>query len=109
MLLEPLEVIIPEALVVRDPVAHQAEACGDEAIAALSAMPLLGHETGIEQDAKVLGDGRAAHLEVSRKRVHGAVGLGEQIQHPAARGMADCPEDILRAIESHNHEASIGK
>ena len=41
----------------------------DEAIAAFSTMPLLGHEAGIEQDAEVLRDGWAAHLEMSRKRV----------------------------------------
>jgi hypothetical protein len=72
-------VVIPEPLVVRDPVPHRTESLGDEAIAALSAMPLLRHETGIKQDAKVLGDGRAAHLELSRKRVSGAVGLEEEI------------------------------
>ena len=32
-------------------------------------MPLLGHEAGIEQDAEVLRDGWAAHLEMSRKRI----------------------------------------
>jgi hypothetical protein len=42
-------------------------------------MPLLRHETGIKQDAKVLGDGWAAHLELSRNRVNGAVGLDEEI------------------------------
>src|SRR5262245_43240249 len=88
MPLKPLEVVIPQPLVVRDPVPYRAEPRGDEAIAALPAMPLLGHETGIEQDAEVLGDGRAAHLEMSGNRVHGAVGLDEEIEHPATRGIA---------------------
>jgi len=79
VLLKPLEVVIPEPLVVRDPVPHRTEPRGDEAIAALSAMPLLGHETGIKQDAEVLRDGWAAHLEMSRNRVNGAVGLDEEI------------------------------
>ena len=35
MLLKPLEVVIPEPLVVRDPVPHRTEPRGDEAIAAL--------------------------------------------------------------------------
>ena len=73
------EAVIPEPLVVRDPVPHRTEPRGDEAIAALSAMPLLGHETGIKQDAEVLGNGWAAHLEMSRNRVNGAVGLDEEI------------------------------
>jgi len=45
-------------------------------------MPLLGHETGIEQDSEVLRDGRPAHLEMSRKRVDGAGGLDEVVEHP---------------------------
>ena len=63
----------------RDPVPHRTEPRGDEAIAPLSAMQLLRHETGIKQDAEMLGDGWPAHLELSRKRVNGAVGLEEEI------------------------------
>jgi hypothetical protein len=55
MLRKPLEVVVPEPLVVRDPVLHRTEPRGDKAIAALSAMPLLRHQTGIKQDAEVLG------------------------------------------------------
>jgi hypothetical protein len=36
-------------------------------------MPLLRPETGIKQDAEVLGAGWAALLEMSRNRVNGAV------------------------------------
>jgi len=79
MLLKPLEAVVPEPLVVRDPVPHRTEPRGDEAIAALSAMPLLGHETGIKQNAEVLGNGWEAHLEMSGNRVNGAVGLDEEI------------------------------
>jgi hypothetical protein len=49
-------------------------------------MPLLGHEAGIEQDAEVLRDGRPTHLEMSRKRVDGAGGLDEEVEHPARAG-----------------------
>src|SRR5262245_6029119 len=93
----------------RDPVPNWAESFGDETVAPLSAMPLLRHETGIEQDAEVLRDGRPAHLEMSRNRVDGAVGLDEEIEHPATRGMANCAIDILLAIESHNHAVTIRK
>jgi len=92
-----------------DPVPYRAESFGDEVVAPLSAMPLLGHETGIKQDAKVLGDGRAAYLEMSRNRVDGAVGLEEEIEHLATRGMANCPKDIRLAIGSHHHIANIRK
>ena len=109
MPLKPLEVVIPEPLLLRDPVPDRTEPRGDEAVAALSAMPLLRHETGIEQDAQVLGDGGPAHLEMSRNRVDGAVGLDEEIEHPATRGMANCPKDILLAIESHHHAVNIRK
>jgi hypothetical protein len=72
-------------------------------------MPLLGHEAGIKQAAEVLGDGWAAHLEMSRNRVHGAVGLDEQIQHPASRRMTDCPKDSLLAIGSPHHVVIMRK
>ena len=72
-------------------------------------MPLLRHETGIKQDAEVLGYGWAAHLEMSRNRVNAAVGLDEEIEHPATRGMANGPEDIRLAIGSHHHAADISK
>src|SRR5438128_9644185 len=101
--------VVPESLAMRDPVPHQTEPRGHEAIAPLSAMPLLRHETGIKQDAEVLGDGWAAHLELSRNRVDGAVGLEEEIEHPATRGMANCPKDIRLAIGSHHHVANIRK
>ena len=98
MLLKPLEAVVPELFVMRDPVPHRAELFRNEAVAAFAAVPLLGDETGIEQDAKVLGDGGAAHLELSRDRVDRAVGLDEEIQHSATRGMANCPKDIGLAI-----------
>ena len=103
MLLKTLEAIIPEPLVMRDPFPHRPESLGDEVVAPLSAMPLLRHETDIKQDAEVLGDGWAAHLELSRHRVDGAVGLDKEIQHPATRGMANCPKDIRLAIGSLHH------
>ena len=70
-------------------------------------MPLLRHETGIKQDAEVLGDGWAAHLEMSRNRVDGAVGLDEQISHQATRGMANYPKEIRLAIGRHHHAVDI--
>jgi hypothetical protein len=109
MILESLEMVIPEPLVMSDPLPHRTEPRGDKAIAPFSAMPLLGHETGIKQDAEMLRNSRAAHLELCRNRVDSAVGLDKEIEHPAPRGMADCPEDILFAIESRNHGLSIGK
>jgi hypothetical protein len=92
-----------------DPVPHRTEARGDEAIAPLSAMPLFGHETRIKQDAEVLGDGGAAHLEMCRNRVDGAVGLEEEIEHPATRGMSNCSKNIELAIGIHDHVANIRK
>ena len=109
MLLKSLQVIIPEPLLVRHPVPYGPKLRRDEAVAAFSAMPLLGHETGIEQDAEVLGDGWAAHLEMSRNRVDGAFGLDEDVEHPAPRRMADCCEDIGLAFGNHHHAANIRK
>ncbi len=93
----------------RDPDPHRPEPRGDEAIAPLSAMPLLGQETGINQDATVLRDRRAPHLEMSRNRVDGVIGLDEEIEHPAPHGMANCLKDIRLAIGSHHDALNISK
>jgi hypothetical protein len=85
-------VFIAEPLIVRHPVPYGPKLRRDEAIASFSTVPLLGHEPGIEQDAEVLRDGRAAHLEMSRKRVDGAVDLDEEVEHPAPCRMDDCCE-----------------
>jgi hypothetical protein len=94
---------------VRDPSPHRAEPRGDETIAALSAMPLPRHETGINQDAEVLGDGWAAHLDSSRDRVGGAVGLDEEIEHPATRGMTNGTKVIRLATGRRHRAANIRK
>jgi hypothetical protein len=78
-------------------------------VAAFAAVPLLGQETGIEQDAEVLGDRRAAHFEVCRNVADRAFGFGEQIQHLASRTMADRGEHIGLAIGSQNHDANMRK
>ena len=109
MILESLEVVVPEPLVVRDPVPHRAESFGDEVVAAFAAVPLIGQETGIEQDAKVLGDRRAAHFEVCSNVADRSIGFGEQIQHLASPKMADRCEHIGLAIGSYHHAAIIGK
>ena len=109
MILESLKVVIPEPLVMRDPVPHRTEPRGDEAIAPLSAMPPLGYETGIAQETKVLGDGGAAHFEVCSNVADRALGFSEQIQHLASRTMADRCEHIRLAIDSHDHGAIIRK
>src|SRR5262249_39621244 len=93
----------------RDPIAHRAESFGDETVATLPAVSPLGYKSGIEQDAEVLRNGRPAHLEMSRNRVDGAVGLDQEIEHPATRGMADRSEHIGLAIGSHHHVAIIRK
>lgn len=108
MLLQTLEVVVPEPLVLREPVPHRAESFRDEVVAAFAAVPLLGQETGIEQDAEVLGDCRAAHFKVRSDVADRAV-FGEQIQHLASRTMTDRGEDIGLAIQSQNHGATIRK
>ena len=104
-----LGVFIPEPLVMHDPVPHWSEPRGDEAIAPLSAMPLLRHEAGIKQDAEVLGDRWAAHRELSRNRVDGPIGLDKEIQNPATRGMANRPKNIQLTIGTLHHARNIRK
>jgi hypothetical protein len=108
LLLKALEVLVPKPFVFRDPVPYFAESFGDKMVAALASVPLFGHEASIEEDAKVLGNCRPAHLEMPRNHVDGAVGPGEQIEHLPPRRMADCCENVGRAIGSH-HAANIRK
>jgi hypothetical protein len=57
----------------------------------------------------VLADRRPTHPQMSRDRVDGAVGLGEEIKHPATRRMADRPEDARLAIGSYHRAGDISK
>src|SRR5438552_2598587 len=93
----------------RDPVPYRAESFGDEVVTPLSAMPMLCHEPGIEQNTEVLRDGRPAHLEMSRNRVDGTVGLDKETEHPATRRMANCPKNIRLASGSHDHAVNLRK
>ena len=68
------------------PLPYGPEMRWDQANSAFSPMPLLGHEAGIKRDAELLRKGRPAHLEMSRKRIDGAVGLDEEVWHPAMCG-----------------------
>lgn len=109
MLLKPVKVMIPEPLVLRDPLPNRSETRGDEAVATLSAMSLFCHETGIEQNTKMLRDGRSAHLKLRRDRVDGTVGFNKEIKHPAARGVTNRPKHIRLAIGSRQHASNIRK
>src|SRR4029079_16854507 len=93
----------------REPIPHGAKPFRNEAIAAFSAMPLLAHQARIEQDAEVLRDGRAAHLEMSSNRVDRAVGPRDEIEHPSTRGMANRIEYIGCAMGRHDHAGNIRK
>jgi hypothetical protein len=66
-------------------------------------MPLLSHQPGIEQDPEVLRDRRAAHLEMPRNRVDGAIFVDEQIEHPATRRMPDGSEDVSLLSGCRHH------
>src|SRR5262249_11761516 len=109
MLLKTLQPVVPEPLVMCDPLPYRAESFGDEVVAALPSVPLLGHEAGIEQDAEMLRHRRPAHLEMSRDRVDRAVGLDEQVEHPPTRRTANRPKDVRLAIAGHRHARNISK
>src|SRR5205085_11798398 len=100
---------VPKPPVMREPIAHGAEPLGYEAVAALAAMALLGHQARVQQDAEVLRDGGSAHLEMSADRVDRAVGLRDEIEHPSPRGMADRIEYISVAMGCRHHAGNIRK
>lgn len=103
MLLKPLEMVVPEPFIMYEPIPHRPKPRGHETVATLPAATLLGHKSGIEQDAQMLRDGWATHLEVSRDRVDRAVGLEKEIEHAAPRGMTNCAKNIRLAIRNHHH------
>lgn len=101
--------VVPEPLVMGDPVPHRTESFGDEVVAAFAAVALLCQETGIQQDAEVLGDRRAAHFEVGGDVADRAHISSQQIQHLASRTMADRCENIGLAIGSQDHDVNMRK
>lgn len=107
--------IVPELLVMGNPVAHRTKPFWNEAVAAFAAMPLFSHQTGIEQDTKVLRHGRTAHFEVGSNVVDRALGFIEQIQHLASPAMAYRYEHIGLgigiglSIGRHDHTVIISK
>lgn len=103
MLLQPLETAVPKPLVLCDPVPHRGESFGHEVVAAFAAVPPLRQETGFEQDAEVLRDRGTAHFEMGCDVADRALGFGEQIQHLAARTMADRGEHIGLGVGSRHH------
>ena len=109
MFLQPPEVVIPESLVVRDPVPHGGEPLRDESIVTLPAMPLFGNQAGIEQHAQVLGNRGTGHLKMTGERMNGALGQSQEIEHLAPRRMTDRPKDRLFVIGSFHHAANIRK
>lgn len=101
--MKTLEAVVPKLLVIRNPISHRTESVGDEVVVAFAAVPLLADETGIEQDAKVLGNGRSAHLEMAGNGVDRAIGLEQEIENPAARGMPNSGKDICLTITNCHH------
>src|SRR5690606_13349695 len=84
---EPIEVVVPELLVVREPVANRAESLRREPVAPLSAVSLFGDEARSEQHAEMLRNRRSAHIEFRRDRVYRAVAVDQQVEHLSARRM----------------------
>ena len=78
-----MEVVIPEPLVMRDPVPHRTEPRRDEMIAPLSSMPLLRHETGIEQD-----DDTETVRRLARCGDEELVGWGIRLNRPVSPHLA---------------------
>ena len=102
-----MEAVIPEALVLSEPVADGGQLFGEEAVATFSAVALFGDQAGIEEDAKVLGDGGAGHLEVAGDRVDGAVFFAQQVEDVAARGVGDGGEDVGLALGGGEHGCGV--
>ncbi len=103
------QVVVREQLVLRDPIPHRFESLRDELVAALATMPLLCQEPGLEQDAEMLGDRRAAHFEVRSYVGDRAPGFSKKIEYLSSRPMADRCEDIGLALGSKNHKPNICK
>jgi len=64
-------------------------------------MSLVSDEASIEQNAQVLRNRWAAHLEIRCDRVHGTVAVGEQVEHAPARRVTDRSENS--GLTQHHH------
>src|SRR3954453_2075050 len=109
MLLEQREAVVPESIVMRNPIAHGREFFRNHPVAPLPAIALLPQETGIEQNAQVLRDGRSAHPEMPAHPVHGVLVFGEQIEDAPPGGMTDGGENVRLAISNRHDLPTIRK
>lgn len=109
MFLKLIQAIIPEPIVLRQPIPQRAKLFGDELIVSFTTMPLFGQETRIQQDAQMLRNRRAAHVEVGRKPANRTVTLGKQIQHLAPPTVTDRLEHIGLAVGGSIHVFIMGK
>lgn len=102
MNLKPSETIIPESFVVPDPIAHRREAFGHESIPPLAPVPLLRDKPRLEQDAQMLRHRRPGHHKMPGDRSGRVLRCRQQIKHPAPRGVADRPENVLSNRRWHS-------
>ncbi len=81
--------VVPEPLVLREPLPHRPESSRNKTVVVFSTMPSLRYQSGVEQNTQVLRDSRPTHLEILSHRVDRAVRPRELIEHVPPCRMAD--------------------
>ena len=66
---------------------------GFEPVDALAAVASFGDETGVAEDAQMLGNRGLRHVERFEQVVDGAIAHGEEVQDGATRRIGDGTED----------------
>jgi hypothetical protein len=97
MLLEVAESLEAVAFVFADPAfVDVVDGDGVEVVELFAAVPDGGDEVGVLEEAEVLGDGLAGHVEVRAEGGEGlAVVLVEKVEELAAAGVGEGFEDVV--------------
>jgi hypothetical protein len=101
---ERVELPLPEALVVGQPVGHGAQRVGVDAIEPPPSGAPLAHQAGRAQHRQVLRHRRQADVEGARQLVHRLLAEAQAIEQAAPGAVGDGAEDIFgRGRSSHGH------
>src|SRR5487761_2041534 len=87
VLVETAQALLPETLVVGQPVLNLGERLRCEKIASLAAMTALGDQPRVAQDTQVLRHGRTTDPKIVGKIVDWALALGQQVENTSPHRM----------------------
>jgi hypothetical protein len=96
VVVEPVESLVPEGLVLRDPVTERSQARRVEAIETTSPDSTAPDETHVTEDPEMLGDLRLGDRELVDDRSDRLLSFDQGVEDLAAMRLGDRIEDVGR-------------